>query len=186
MTETYGEPGGRADVPEADNTRHRTARPASQDPTAGALADLENKNISELRSLWGRRFRAPVPPIQSAEVLRRLIAWKVQVEQFGDLDRETASRLARLKSALARGKNTLPSTIATLRPGTMLTREWRGRVHRVLVCDEGYEYDGTRYRSLSEIARTITGPQWSGPRFFGLEVRKAKPGKTGVESCVQP
>lgn len=144
---------------------------------AEVLAQVEGKNISELRTIWRRSFHAQVPPIQSADVLRRIIAWKLQVEKFGDLDRETSAHLARLKSALASGKSTLPTTITTLKPGTVLSREWRGQMHRVHVLEEGYECGGTRYSSLSEVARRITGTRWSGPRFFGLEVGKARPTK---------
>jgi len=62
-----------------------------------------------------------------------------------------------------------------LKPGTRLLREWGGRTHTVIVLDEGFEYDGERYRSLTEIARHITGAHWSGPRFFGLREPAAKP-----------
>ena len=67
---------------------------------------------------------------------------------------------------------------ASLRPGTILVREWRGVSHRVVVLDAGFEHDGKQYRSLSEIARTISGTRWSGPRFFGVEQRESRAAQT--------
>ena len=58
--------------------------------------------------------------------------------------------------------------VASLKPGSKLVREWRGRTHKVIVLEDGFEWKGTRWRSLSVIARKITGVHWSGPRFFGL------------------
>ena len=76
------------------------------------------------------------------------------------------ARLMRAKS----GNGTLPrSVLNPLKTGSVLVREWRGVEHRVLVLDDGFEHRGRRYKSLTQIARTITGTRWSGPRFFGLE-----------------
>ena len=139
------------------------------------IATLSSLGVADLRKAWTDRFRRPAPPIQSADVLLRLFAWKLQVTSFGDLDAETSSKLARLKTALARSKSTAPSPALGLRPGSILSREWRGQVHRVLVLDQGFEHLGIRYGSLSEVARAITGTRWSGPRFFGLEAEQARP-----------
>ncbi len=145
------------------------------DPVTRELAALNNKSIEELRTIWATRHHRPAPLIQSADVLRRILAWQIQVRTLGDLDAQSSSRLARLKSAHRRGKPVTPSPSLGLRPGSILTREWRGRAHRVLVLDEGFEHRGDHYRSLSQVARAITGTQWSGPRFFGLETAQAKP-----------
>lgn len=139
------------------------------------IATLSSLGVADLRKAWAERFRRPAPPIQSADLLLRLFAWKLQVAAFGDLDAETSSKIARLKTALARGKSTTPSPALGLRPGSILSREWRGQVHRVLVLDQGFEHLDIRYRSLSEVARAITGTRWSGPRFFGLEAEQAQP-----------
>lgn len=147
----------------------------SSDVIARELVALKGKGIAELRTIWVTRLRGSVPRIQSADVLRRLLAWRIQVGVIGDLDAQSSSRLARLKSAHRRGKSITPSPSLGLRPGTTLTREWRGRAHRVLVLDEGFEHHSTHYKSLSQVARAITGTQWSGPRFFGLEAAQAKP-----------
>nr|TFG55531.1 MAG: DUF2924 domain-containing protein [Hyphomicrobiales bacterium] len=147
----------------------------STDAIAHELTALSDKGVVELRTIWVTRHHRSAPPIQSADVLRRLLAWRIQVGTFGDLDAQSSSRLTRLKSAHRRGKSITSSPSLGLKAGTTLTREWRGRTHRVLVLDEGFEHHSKRYKSLSQVARAITGTQWSGPRFFGLEVAQAKP-----------
>lgn len=130
---------------------------------------LQGQGIIALRDYWARRFRRPAPPIQSADLLHRLIAWQLQVEAYGDLDTTTKQMIARLMRA-KNGNGALPrSALNPLKTGSVLVREWRGVEHRVLVLDDGFEHRGKRYKSLTQIARTITGTRWSGPRFFGLE-----------------
>ncbi len=73
-----------------------------------------------------------------------------------------------------------PDSALTLKPGVRLLREWGGRTHQVTVTDDGFDYGGKHYRSLSEIARTITGARWSGPRFFGLRKRQGRRFETGA------
>ena len=93
--------------------------------------------------------------------------YRIQEEAYGGLDRETRRRLREIAAAADRGERR-PIGAAPLRPGTALTREWQGRTHAVNVLAQGFEYQGKPYRSLSEIARVITGTRWSGPKFFGL------------------
>jgi hypothetical protein len=101
-----------------------------------------------------------------------LFAWKIQAKAFGGLDAETVAELRRVRKALAEGKSPVAQPRAsTLQAGTVLVREWRGTIRRVLVLDNGFEHEGKRYGSLSEVARAISGTRWSGPRFFGLEER---------------
>jgi len=102
-----------------------------------------------------------------------LIAWKLQSKALGGLNAETGMRLSRLKSAMVKGKEAELSPSVGLGVGTILTREWKGIEHRVLVLDHGFEHQGETYGSLSMVARAITGTQWSGPRFFGLEAGQA-------------
>jgi len=142
-------------------------------PVSAEIASLDQKGVGALRVAWAHRFRGPAPPIQSADILRRLFAWQLQTEAIGDLDPGTAASLKRARSMTARGKAPLPGNAQSLRTGTILIREWRGVTHRVLVQDKGFEYAGKRYGSLSEAARAISGTHWSGPRFFGLEERAA-------------
>ena len=158
--------------------RTRALAPTSaNDPDRAIVAEIESLSglgVDALREIWQRRFRAPVPKIQSADILRRLIAWKIQVEAYGDLDDETKRELRRLQRLQAKGQSLTPPASGP-KAGTVLVREWRGVEHRVLVLDDGFEHQDTRYDSLSEVARAITGTRWSGPRFFGLEAPKGAP-----------
>jgi hypothetical protein len=138
-----------------------------------ALAPLDKLNIAALRDLWRRRFRSAPPPIQSRDVLRRLFAWKLQVEAFGDCDEATLVKIRRLVRSGGRGSAAFAT--ANLKSGAILVREWHGVEHRVLVLDRGFEHKDKRYKSLSEVARAITGTRWSGPRFFGLESKREHP-----------
>ncbi len=122
-----------------------------------ALARLD---LEGLRAIWRGRWGAP-PSLRSPELLRRMIAWRIQVAAFGDLDAEA-------RRSLRRPAPMIRSGIALTR-GTKLTREWRGVLCEVEVVEGGYLYAGVTYRSLSKIAGVITGTKWNGPRFFGLD-----------------
>jgi len=135
------------------------------------LEELRNCSSSALRQQWRQIFRS-VAPDMPPDLMRRAIAWRLQERVHGGLAPSTMKTITALQTSLARdgGMVVAPS----LKPGTRLVREWHGQTYHVLVCDEGYEYDGRRYRSLSQIAREITGAAWSGPRFFGLKSRSDK------------
>ena len=141
------------------------------DDVTKAVNSLTGLAVDELRAIWRQRWRHPFPKGRSADTLRRLIAWKVQAEAYGDLDRETLERLSELTRRLARGAPATPDRRDRLTVGTLFSRDWRGRTHEVTVVAEGFAYAGRTYASLSEVARAITGTRWSGPRFFGLEER---------------
>ncbi len=151
---------------------------SDKDSSGGEISSLGEKMLDQLRVSWAQRFRYPAPQIQSADILRRLFAWRLQAECFGDLDSDTRARLKRASSAIAKGKNSIASASTNLRAGSILVREWRGAIHRVLVRDTGFEHDGKQYRSLSKVARAISGTHWSGPRFFGLIQKPESPAAT--------
>lgn len=128
------------------------------------VLELERLGLEELRSLWRSRYGAP-PALRSPELLRLMLAWRIQSQDEGGLDRD-------LKLALRRpaAKRSGPEPV----PGARLVREWQGRPHEVVVMtDGGFLYRGERFGSLSEIARKITGVRWNGPRFFGLRKDEA-------------
>jgi len=134
------------------------------------LEELRSCSSSSLREQWRTVFRT-VAPDMAPDLMRRAIAWRLQERVHGGLAPSVMKAIAALQVSLARdGGAGVPAP--SLKPGTRLVREWHGRTYHVLVCDEGYEYDGRRYRSLSQIARAITGAAWSGPRFFGLKSSK--------------
>ena len=142
------------------------------------IAVIAGLDLDQLRTEWMTRFGTPAPRCRSKEVIRGLLASRIQTETYGGTSPDTARRLRRLAESLERDiragngasnkERIRARTAAVLKPGTMLTREWRGTLHKVQVLDHGFAHAGSTYRSLSEIARSITGTHWSGPRFFGL------------------
>jgi hypothetical protein len=128
--------------------------------------------ISELRKAWKTEFAGDPPPIRSRAILCRLLASQLQSDAIGGLDKVTERALTKIGDALQRNASYEPKIRSGFPPGVIFSREWKGVVHRVTVAAEGFDYRGKKYRSLSDIARTITGTRWSGPRFFGLEQRQ--------------
>ena len=125
-----------------------------------ALAGLER---TALLDLWTSAFGSDVPPRLSRALMEKAVAYEIQAKAFGGLPVRTKRAL---KAAVkADGKPASPPLPGR---GTRLVREWHGRLHEVEVLDDSYLYRGEGYRSLSAIARAITGTKWSGPRFFAL------------------
>ena len=123
----------------------------------------------ELRQQWREVMRMPAPDI-GPDLMRRAIAYRLQERQHSKLSRSTLKMIEKLGRQLERsGKSS--TSARTLMAGTRLTRSWHGKMHQVLVCEEGFEFEGRHYKSLSQIAKAITGAHWSGPRFFGLAKR---------------
>ena len=135
-----------------------------------AIADLDAMPPAELRTAWRKVYRRPAPAI-SPDLLRRGIAYRMQERRHGKLPARVAKKIDRIAARLAESDDAIASTDIRLKPGTRLVRAWHGTTHHVLVCDNGFDYEGSHYRSLSQIAREITGTRWSGPRFFGLKSR---------------
>ena len=106
---------------------------------------------------------------------------KSQERTNGGPGAATRRRLARLAKTLERDGDGTRSRAARLKPGARLVREWRGRTHRVVVIEDGFEWKGSRWQSLSVIAREITGGHWSGPRFFGLNGKAGQQTDTRAE-----
>ena len=135
---------------------------------ASEIASLSKLGIDELRERWKAMFgKAPSRDI-SRSFLTRAIAYRLQEKAFAGLKPSTRRVLVELahakESSLAAAE---PSRV--VRPGAVLVREWRGISHQVSVVEKGFWFRGKRYRSLSGVAREITGTRWSGPLFFGLK-----------------
>jgi hypothetical protein len=130
------------------------------------LAGLADLDLDQLRHLWSEVYGIEPLPRISRELLVRAVAYRLQEEKEGGLSRRMIRELDR--AAAERGQPArLGAPPLSLGTGTRLMREWQGRMHEVIVLEEDYLWQGERYRSLSEIARLITGSHWSGPRFFG-------------------
>jgi hypothetical protein len=140
-----------------------TSKPSLNQQLA-ALPKMERKALQEL---WERLFQNPPSRSLRREILIPIIAYRLQEVAVGALKGSVERQLRALAQdgSHARGL-TLPH-----KAGTRYVREWQGKLHEVSVLSEGYEYNGHIHRSLSEIARSITGTRWSGPAFFGLKRR---------------
>jgi hypothetical protein len=121
------------------------------------LETLETAGLEELRAAWRRHVGVP-PKLRSPQLLRQILAWRLQVKAHGSFDPRTRTLLLREPKG--------PE--ALLEVGTMVGREWRGVRHEVEMSEAGPLYRGRHWTSLSEVAREITGTRWNGPKFFGL------------------
>jgi hypothetical protein len=138
------------------------------------LTALPEMNRTSLCIQWQERFNRPAPDGVRKELLVRMLAYRVQEQAFGGLSGRSRRRLDEMAAAISSDPKTAIESMVRTKPGTQLIRSWQGKTHTVMVQESGYQYDGRRYRSLSEIARHITGTQWSGPLFFGLKPRRPK------------
>ena len=131
------------------------------------VAAIAAMSAVERKAKWHRRMGTVAPAAFGSGLLARALAHELQIKALGGgLTKAELKRLAQLNRKDDRVRD--GAATGPVKPGTWLSRTWHGEVHQVVVLDGRYEYRGTRYRSLSEIARLITGTQWSGPRFFGL------------------
>jgi hypothetical protein len=146
----------------------RTVDPAAIE---AEVERLRSMSIVELRALWRAKFKSEPPEAFGPDLLRRSIAYKIQEDAYGGLDRTTARLLKQLIEQFAKnnGRIVLPRRI---KPGAVLIRQWKGERHQVTVLEDGFSYQGKPYESLSQIARQITGTRWNGPKFFGLRADK--------------
>jgi Protein of unknown function (DUF2924) len=148
------------------------ASPPASDRAPGSdvadrLARLETLDLSAMRQEWRRLYRAE-PPRLSRDLMTRALAYRIQEIAFGGLSKATLRRLASLAAEFESDGRIATPAQPRIKPGARLVREWHGRTHAVVVTEEGFEFEGRFYRSLTGIARKITGAAWSGPRFFGL------------------
>jgi hypothetical protein len=133
-----------------------------------ALARLPRLDIRELREEWRRLYKADASPHLSRELLIRAVVYRVQEVALGGLRPEPQRQLRQIAQELKQ-TGEAKRFRRQLKPGTRLMREWQGRTYEVVVLDDGFCWQGAQYRSLSAIARKITGTAWSGPLFFGLK-----------------
>lgn len=136
------------------------------------IAELDNLPLLELRKRWTRMFNASVPKGLSQDMLIRGIAYKIQEKAYGGLSQSMKRKLNTIAKQIDGDDRGGLDTGPALKPGAKLIREWQAQTYTVTVLDDGFEYNGKRYGSLSMIAREITGVRWSGPRFFGLKKEK--------------
>jgi hypothetical protein len=145
---------------------------------------LKTLDPAEVRLQWRNRFGRMAPKTLPKSLLLRVLIYRIHADLLGDLEPEVVrvlDRFAARDSGLRRrGRPRARPTVdgPGIKPGSVLVREWARRIHRVMVLEEGFAWEGKTYRSLSEVARLITGTQWNGRRFFGLDRAKQKAEKT--------
>jgi len=130
------------------------------------ISQLRSFSRQQLLELWQKLYGKASPPEIRRELMVPFLAYRMQEKQYGGLKASTRSELRRIARELDRPSREL-RVRSRIKPGTRLCRRWRGKMHEIFVTESGYEYLGARYRSLSEVARKITGTRWSGPAFFG-------------------
>jgi hypothetical protein len=137
---------------------------------------LRDLDISELRNRLHAVLGRAAPAHLPRYLLFRILAYRLQADRLGDLDSESKRLLDGSGSPERAGQNAVDSVrrITDLRPGTILGREWNGKMQRVAVLANGFAWNGKTYPSLSQIALAITGTRWNGPRFFGLRDKPQK------------
>jgi len=138
-----------------------------------ALARLPSLELGELRQQWRGLYKAAAPAHFSRELLMRAVAYRLQEVALGGLRPEPQRRLRQIAREVNETGAVRIHARPALNPGTRLIREWQGRTYEVLVLDDGFSWQGSHYRSLSVIARTITGTPRSGPMFYGLKPNRS-------------
>lgn len=145
--------------------------PAKMDVELARLGEL---NFGMLKARWRSVTGRVAPAGVQKSLLLKMLAYRLQADAFGDQDQDTTRFLDRVASDRdLTGAKTLPlPDKARAGQGAIFIREWEGVTHHVMHMADGYAWNGSTYRSLSEVARAITGVRWNGPRFFGLRERE--------------
>jgi hypothetical protein len=152
------------------------ARLADSAGLAKELANLPDLGREDLMEHWRKLYGTEPPTKMSRPILIQALAYQMQEQVLGGLRPVVRRALARAVEEIASGQPASEVSVRVrLRPGTRLLREWRGTAYEAIVLDDGVLFRGKRYRSLSEVARAITGSRWSGPLFFGLKAARRDP-----------
>lgn len=133
------------------------------------IARLPDLGLDEVRARWRTLFGHPAPKSLRRNFLARAIAYQMQVEAYGGLSETTKRRLREIAAAVRRGDANAAGVGSQTRPGTQMFRQWKDKTHTVTALNDGFEWDGHVYKSLSAIAKAITGTNWNGFAFFGIK-----------------
>ncbi len=177
--------GKKAGFVRADQDRQGDRRADGAADLCRLVSDLQSLDRRQLLLQWRNHLGGTPPSHLPTWLLMRVLAYRLQAAVLGDLE---SGLLRRLRGAEDRESEAQTSPFANrspatrdgvgLRPGAMLAREWRGKLERVTVLEDGYAWNGKTYRSLSMIAKAITGTSWNGHRFFGLRSGSRSPTRT--------
>ena len=144
---------------------------ADRDQLAAEIAALHSATILQLRQRWKALYGTEPPRRASRDLLTRAVAYRLQERALGGLSTSTRRLLDRVADDISARRPVKVVSVRKLHPGAILLREWGGVQHQVTVLESGVSFRGKQYRSLSVVARLITGSRWSGPLFFGLKKR---------------
>jgi hypothetical protein len=158
----------RLNIPPSNKIATRTSRLAVEGEVANAIARIAALDREELAELWRKRFGVDPPKGCGRRLLEIAAAYDVQEQAFRSLSPGTRKALAAVNTGSIDRESSRRRRNRIIKPGTRLIREWNGRTHHIEVVDGGFLWNGKRHRSLSTIAKAITGTHWSGPRFFGI------------------
>ena len=145
------------------------------------IARLPDLGHDDLRKRWKLLFGRPAPKSLRRKFMARAVAYQMQVAAYGGLSAATKRRLREIAIAISNGDRNGVFSGAQIKPGTQLIRQWQNATHTVTVLDEGFALDGRTYKSLSAIAKAITGKNWNGFAFFGIK-RTARANKAAAGS----
>ena len=138
------------------------------------IARLPDLGLAELRARWLKLYGTIAPKFFRRELLVRAVAYQMQVKAYGGLSAATKRRLREIAEVVRNGNEEALFSAPGIKPGTQMLRVWQDQTHLVTVLPDGFEWRGTKHKSLSAIAREITGTNWNGYAFFGLKRRTRK------------
>jgi Protein of unknown function (DUF2924) len=149
-------------------------RKISVTPSAIAreIEELQEATSSNLKQRWLALYGTAAPRRISRDLLIRALAHRIQEKALGGLKPSTRRLLAKVATDASARRSIQVAPEPSLRPGTVLLREWHGTQHQVIVRENGIVFNGKQYKSLSQVAHRITGTKWSGPLFFGLKANR--------------
>jgi hypothetical protein len=153
--------------------KRRNSRVTTETSVEDEIAHLRGLDLKGLRARWQSVLQRPAPSHLPRHLLFAIIAYRIQVDRFGNLDHGTRQLLDHTGAkepgtAMSARLISFDQKRTELTPGTVLVREWDRRSQRVMVMPDGFAWNGQTYDSLSKVAFAITGTKWNGPRFFGL------------------
>jgi hypothetical protein len=163
--------------------KRSSRRPADAGSIEIDVAHLRDLDLKALRQRWQAVTGRAAPSHLPRHLLLAMLAYRIQADAFGDLDAASLQLLKRAASAandLSAVIDRIDQRKQDLLPGTILTREWNGHPHRVMVVADGFAWQGQTYDSLSSVALAVTGTKWNGPRFFGLRSATSSGGRPGT------
>ena len=159
--------------------KRRNGRVTTEASVEDEIVHLRGLDLKGLRARWRSVLQRPAPDHLPRHLLFAIIAHRIQINRFGDLDHETRQLLDRTGAkesgtAMSARLTSFDQKRTELMPGTVLVREWDRQSQRVMVMSDGFAWNGQTYDSLSKVAFAITGTNWNGPRFFGLRDKEDK------------